>query len=126
VLGLENLRRFRVPNTSGCSVSGQMAFGRRVSRYHGHTGCQARHINAGGSRHSDSIQLYSLSASIYLMYIYICYYHTSRTRRKHPVSHPSPRSSFSDEDVGGEEDSEYDAEDAVSMMASKMRRTWRV
>jgi hypothetical protein len=53
---------------------------------------KARHLNAAGSRHSDSIQLYSLSVCIYLMYIYICYYHTSRTQRKHPVSHPSPRS----------------------------------
>jgi hypothetical protein len=73
------------------------------------------------------------------MYIYIYYYHTSRTWRKHPVSHPSPypssRSSLSDEDVGGEDDSEYDAEDiggeddseydmedAASMMVSKTRR----
>ena len=30
---------------------------------------------------------------IYGMYIYICYYHTSRFQHKHPASHPSPRSS---------------------------------
>jgi len=24
------------------------------------------------------------------MYIYICYYHTSRFQYKHPASHPSP------------------------------------
>jgi len=24
------------------------------------------------------------------MYIYICYYHTSRFQHKHPASHPSP------------------------------------
>jgi len=66
------------------AVSGQMASGRRVSWHHGHAGCQgtehrskySRHIrkHAVGSRHSDSVQFYSL----YLMYIYICYYHTSR------------------------------------------------
>jgi len=66
------------------AVSGQMASGRRVSWYHGHAGCQgtehcskySRRIrkHAAGSRHSDSVQFYSL----YLMYIYICYYHTSR------------------------------------------------
>jgi len=32
------------------------------------------------------VQFYSL----YLMYIYICYYHTSRFQHKHPASHPSP------------------------------------
>jgi len=64
---------------------------RRVSWHHGHTGCQGTehcskyslHIrkHAVGSRHSDSIQFYSL----YLMYIYICYYHTSHSQRKHPA-----------------------------------------
>jgi len=66
------------------AVSGQTASGRRVSWHHGHAGCQgtvnrskySSHIrkHAAGSRHSDSVQFYSL----YLMYIYICYYHTSR------------------------------------------------
>jgi len=74
--------------------------GRRMSWHHGHAGCQgAEHRSkyyshrirkpAVGSRHSDSIQFYSL----YLMYIYICYYHTSRSQQKHPASRPSPRSS---------------------------------
>jgi len=81
------------------AVSGQMASGRRVSWHHGYAGCQgtedrskySRRIrkHAAGSRHSDSVQFYSL----YLMYIYICYYHTSRFQHKHPASHPSPRSS---------------------------------
>ena len=66
------------------AVSEQMASGRRVSWHHGHAGCQgtehrskySRRIrkHTAGSRHSDSVQFYSL----YLMYIYICYYHTSR------------------------------------------------
>jgi len=78
------------------AVSGQMASGRCVSWHRGYAGCQgtehrskySRRINkhAAGSRHSDSVQFYSL----YLMYIYICYYHTSRFRHKHPASHPSP------------------------------------
>jgi len=61
-----------------------------------YTGCQGTehrskysrriHKHAAGSRHSDSVQFYSL----YLMYIYICYYHTSRFQHKHPASHPSP------------------------------------
>ena len=41
-----------------------------------------------GFQHSDSVQFYSLC----LMYINICYYHTSRFQHKHPVSHPSLRS----------------------------------
>ena len=78
------------------AVSGQMASGRRVSWHRGYAGCQGtehrskywRRIDkhAAGSRHSDSVQFYSL----YLMYIYICYYHTSRFQHKHPASHPSP------------------------------------
>ena len=78
------------------AVSGQMASGRRVSWHRGYTGCQGMehrskyscriHKHAAGSRHSDSVQFYSL----YLMYIYICYYHTSRFQHKHPASHPSP------------------------------------
>jgi len=69
------------------TVSGKMVSGRCVSWHHGHTGCQgtehrskySRGIrkHAAGSRHSDSVQFYSL----YLMYIYICYYHTSRGNR---------------------------------------------
>jgi len=78
------------------AVSGQMASGRHVSWHRGYTGCQGmehcskyscrNHKYAVGFRHSDSVQFYSL----YLMYIYICYYHTSRFQHKHPVSHPSP------------------------------------
>jgi len=78
------------------AVSGQMASGRRVSWHRGYAGCQGMehrskysrriHKHAAGSRHSDSVQFYSL----YLMYIYICYYHTSRFQHKHPASHPSP------------------------------------
>jgi len=78
------------------AVSGQMASGRRVSWHRGYAGCQGTehlskysrriHKNAAGSRNSDSVQFYSL----YLMYIYICYYHTSRFQHKHPASHPSP------------------------------------
>jgi len=66
------------------AVSEQMASGRRVSWHHGHAGCQGMEHrskyscriskHAAGSRHSDSVQFYSL----YLMYIYRCYYHTSR------------------------------------------------
>jgi len=66
------------------AVSGQMASGRRVSWHRGHAGCQGTEHrskyscrirkHAAGSRHSDSVQFYSF----YLMYIYICYYHTSR------------------------------------------------
>ena len=65
------------------AVSGQMASGRRVSWHRGHAGCQGTEHrskyscrirkHAAGSRHSNSVQFYSL----YLMYIYICYYHTS-------------------------------------------------
>jgi len=79
------------------AVSGQMASGRRVSWHRGYTGCQGMehrskdsrriHKHAAGSRHSDSVQFYSL----YLMYIYIYYYHTSRFQHKHPASHPSLR-----------------------------------
>jgi len=68
----------------GAAVSGQMASGRRVSWHHGHAVCQGTEHrskyscrickHAAGSRHSDSVQFYSF----YLMYIYICYYHTSR------------------------------------------------
>jgi len=68
----------------GAAVSGQMASGRRVSWHHGHAVCQGTEHrskysccirkHAVGSRHSDSVQFYSF----YLMYIYICYYHTSR------------------------------------------------
>jgi len=78
------------------AVSGQMASGRHLSWHRGYAGGKgtehrskySRHIHkhAAGSRHSDSVQFYSL----YLMYIYICYYHTSRFQYKHPVSHPSP------------------------------------
>jgi len=67
----------------GAAVSGQMVSGQRVSWHHGHAVCQGTehrskyscHIrkHAAGSRHSDSVQFYSF----YLMYIYICYYHTS-------------------------------------------------
>jgi len=68
----------------GAAVSGQMASGQHVSWYHGHavyqgtehrskySCCIRKH--AAGSRHSDSVPFYSF----YLMYIYICYYHTSR------------------------------------------------
>jgi len=68
----------------GAAVSGQMVSGRRVSWHHGHAVCQGTEHrskyscrirkHAAGSRHSDSVQFYSF----YLMYIYICYYHTSR------------------------------------------------
>jgi len=78
------------------AVSGQMASGRRVSWHRGYAGCQGTehrskysrriHKHAVGSRHSDSVQFYSL----FLMYIYICYYHTSRFQHKHPASNPSP------------------------------------
>ena len=78
------------------AVSGQMAFGRCVFWHRGNAGCQGTelrskysrriHKHAAGSRYSDSVQFYSL----YLMYIYICYYHTSRFQHKHPASHPSP------------------------------------
>jgi len=81
---------------SGRSRVRAMASGRRVSWHRGYTGCQGTehrskysrriHKHAAGSRHSDSVQFYSL----YLMYIYICYYHTSRFQHKHPASHPSP------------------------------------
>jgi len=67
----------------GAAMSGQMVSRRRVSRHHGHAVCQGTEHrskyscrirkHAGGSRHSDSVQFYSF----YLMYIYICYYHTS-------------------------------------------------
>ena len=66
------------------AVSGQMASGQRVSWHRGHAGCQGLEHRSkyscrirkhtAGSRHSDLVQFYSL----YLMYIYICYYHTSR------------------------------------------------
>jgi len=78
------------------AVSGQMASGRRVSWHRGYAGCQITehrskyshriHKHAAASRHSDSVQFYSS----YLMYIYICYYHTSRFQHKHPASHPLP------------------------------------
>jgi len=81
------------------AVSGQMASGQCMSWHRGYTGCQGTehrskyscriHKLMVGSRHSDSVQFYSL----YLIYIYICYYHTSRFQHKHPASHPSPRSS---------------------------------
>jgi len=64
------------------AVSGQMVSGRRISWHRGHAGCQGTehrskysrriHKHAAGSRHSDPVQFYSL----YLMYIYICYYRT--------------------------------------------------
>jgi len=68
----------------GAAVSGQMVSGRRVSWHRSHTvgqgtehrskySCRIRKHTVG-SRHSDSVQFYSF----YLMYIYICYYHTSR------------------------------------------------
>jgi len=78
------------------AVSGQMASGRYVSWHRGYAGCQgtehrskySRRIykHAADSRHSDSVQFYSL----YLMYIYICYYHTSHFQHKHPASHRLP------------------------------------
>jgi len=78
------------------AVSGQMASRRCMSWHRGYAGCQGTehrskyshrvHKHTAGSRHSDSVQFYSL----YLMYIYICYYHTSRFQHKHPASHPSP------------------------------------
>jgi len=78
------------------AVLGQMASGRRVSWHRGYAGCQGTahrskysrriHKHTAGSRHSDSVHFYSL----YLMYIYICYYHTSRFQHKHPASHPMP------------------------------------
>jgi len=78
------------------AVLGQMVSGRRVSWHRGYAGCQGTkhcskysrriHKHVAGSRHSDSVQFYSL----YLMYIYICYYHTSCFEHKHPASHPSP------------------------------------
>jgi len=68
----------------GAAMSGQMASGRHVSWHHSHAVCQGMEHrskyscrirkHAAGSRHSDSVQFYSF----YLMYIYICYYHTSR------------------------------------------------
>jgi len=73
-----------------------MASGRRVPWHRGYAGCQGTehrrkysrriHKHAAGSRYNDSVQFYSL----YLMYIYICYYHTLRLQHKHPASHPSP------------------------------------
>jgi len=72
----------------GAAVSGQMASGRRESWHHGHAVCQGtEHCSkyscrirkhAAGFRHSDSVQFYSF----YLMYIYICYYHTSRGNKE--------------------------------------------
>ena len=69
------------------AVSGQMASGRRVLWHSGHAGCQGTEHHskyscrirkhAAGSRHSDSVQFYSF----YLMYIYTCYYHTSRGKK---------------------------------------------
>ena len=69
------------------AVSGQMTSGRRVSWHRGHAGCQGTEHrsksscrirkHAVGSRHSDSVQFYSF----YLMYIYKCYYHTSRRNK---------------------------------------------
>jgi len=79
------------------AVLGQMASGRCVSWHRGYAGCEGTenrskysrriHKHIVGSRHSDSVQFYSL----YLMHIYICYYHTSRFQHKHPASHPSPQ-----------------------------------
>jgi len=73
----------------GAAVSGQMASRRRVLWHHGHAFCQGTEHrskyscrirkHAVGSRYSDSVQFYSF----YLIYIYICYYRTSR------VSYPS-------------------------------------
>jgi len=67
----------------GAAVSGQMASGQHVSWHYGHAVCQGTEHrskyscrirkHAAGSRYSDSVQFYSF----YLMYIYICYYHTS-------------------------------------------------
>jgi len=76
------------------------ASGRRVSWQHGHAGCQGAERrskysgrirkHAAGSRHSDSVQFYSL----YLRYVHLyMLLHTSRFQQKHPASHPSPRSS---------------------------------
>ena len=76
-----------------------VASGRRVSWQHGHTGCQGAERrskysgrirkHAAGSRHSDSVQFYSL----YLRYVHLyILLHTSRFQQKHPASHPSPRS----------------------------------
>jgi len=69
------------------AVSGQMASGWHMSWHRGHAGCQGTEHrskyscrirkHAAGSRHSDSVQFFSF----YLMYIYICYYHTSRRKK---------------------------------------------
>jgi len=81
---------------SGRSHVRAMASRRRVPWHRGYAGCQGTehrskysrriHKHAAGSRYNDSVQFYSL----YLMYIYICYYHTLRFQHKHPASHPSP------------------------------------
>jgi len=76
------------------------ASGRHVSWQHGHAGCQgaerrSKYLgrirkHAAGSRHSDSVQFYSL----YLRYVHLyMLLHTSRFPQKHPASHPLPRSS---------------------------------
>jgi len=69
------------------AVSGQMASRRSVSWHHGYALCQGTehrskyschiHKHAAGSRHSDSVKF----NSFYLMYIYICYCHTSRRNK---------------------------------------------
>jgi len=76
------------------------ASGQRVSWQHSHTGCQGAERrskysgrirkHAVGSRHSDSVQFYSL----YLRYVHLhMLLHTSHFQQMHPASHPSPRSS---------------------------------
>ena len=72
----------------GAAVSAQMASGRHVSWHHGHAVCQGMEHrskyscrirkHAAVSRHSLSVQFYSF----YLMFIYICYYHTSRGNKR--------------------------------------------
>ena len=82
------------------AVSGHFPTRRVVSWQHSHAGCQGAERyskytgrirkHAAGSRHSDSVQFYSL----YLRYVhlYSMLLHTSRFQQKHPASHPSPRS----------------------------------
>ena len=76
------------------------ASGRHVSWQHGHASCQGVECHskysgrirkhAVGSRHSDSVQSYSL----YLWYIHLyMLLHTSHFQQMHPATNPSPRSS---------------------------------
>jgi len=72
--------------------------GRHVSWQHGRSSCQGVECHskysgrirkhAAGSRHSDSVQSYSL----YLWYVHqYMLLHTSRFQQMHPVTYPSPR-----------------------------------